>query len=337
MSAAEVSLGIRSHANATDIRDALWRDRVLVKTFGPRGTVHLLPANALPRWIGALDALPGHNPFPPAIALTPTQTQTVLEAVDTALAEAELTVDELSEAVVERAGSWAGDLVMPAFNSLWPRWRQALGLAARQGLLCFGPNRGRNVTYTSPRRWLPDFRPEPGRLALLALTRDFLWAYGPATAAQYAQWLAVPKTFAAKVFSALDTEPVLLDGVESLVLAGDTDFPPQADSGLRLLPHFDAYAIGCHPRDLLFPGLAKQRALGGGQAGTLPVLLLGGTVAGVWHQRKSGRRLAVTVEPFGDLTAVQRRELDDRVARIGEILDSRPELTLGPVTAGHHA
>ena len=47
------------------------------------------------------------------------------------------------------------DFSMPAFDGMWPRWRQALGTAAKRGALCFGPNRGRKVTYTSPRRWLP--------------------------------------------------------------------------------------------------------------------------------------------------------------------------------------
>ena len=57
----------------------------------------------------------------------------------------------------------------------------------------------------------------------------------------------------------------------------------------------------------------------------------------MWHQRRSGRRLAVTVEPFDTLTAAQRRQLDARVQRLGEILDCRPELAVAPVTAGHHA
>jgi hypothetical protein len=60
-------------------------------------------------------------------------------------------------------------------------------------------------------------------------------------------------------------------------------------------------------------------------------------VAGVWHQRKSGRRLAVTVEPLTDLSRAQRDQLDARVARLGEILDCQPTLTLGPVTVGPHA
>jgi len=43
LSAAELSLGRRvAGATRSDIQRALWADRTLVKTFGPRGTVHLL-------------------------------------------------------------------------------------------------------------------------------------------------------------------------------------------------------------------------------------------------------------------------------------------------------
>jgi hypothetical protein len=106
---------------------------------------------------------------------------------------------------------------------------------------------------------------------------------------------------------------------------------------LRLLPYFDAYVVGSHPREKLFPGRAAERALAGGQAGNFPVLLIGGIVSGVWHQRRSGRKLDITVEPFGRLTAPQRRELDEQVERIGEFFESKPQLTIGVVTVGAHA
>ncbi len=351
LSAAEISLGLRSTADASQVRHALWRDRTLVKTFGPRGTVHLLAARDLPMWTAALSALPYRSPFPAGVALTPEQHETVLAAIDVALADAELTVDELSAAVVAQLGSWAGELVMPAFNGYWPRWRQAVGRAAHRGVLCFGPNRGRTVTYTSPRRWLPDFTPLPGAgplpgetapagdAALAELARAYLWAYGPATAAQFARWLAVPVTFVDRLLTRLAdrVQPVELAGSRAYVPAGDTDFPASVPRSLRLLPLFDAYTVGAYPRDLLFPGDAQHRALTGGQAGNIAVVLCDGIAAGVWHQRRSGRRLAVTVETFTDLTPARRRDLDDQVARVGAILDCRPELTLGPVTVGPHA
>jgi Winged helix DNA-binding domain len=121
------------------------------------------------------------------------------------------------------------------------------------------------------------------------------------------------------------------------VRAGDSAFPDPEPPRLRLLPHFDPYGIGCQPRELLFPGAARQRGLGGGQAGTLPLVLVGGVVAGVWHHRRAGRRLVVTVELFDDLSTAHRRDLDAQVGRVGELLGLTPDLTLGPVTAGHHA
>ena len=74
-----------------------------------------------------------------------------------------------------------------------------------------------------------------------------------------------------------------------------------------------------------------------GQAGNFPVLLIDGVVAGVWHQRKAGRKLAITVEPLETLGAERRAALDHEVARFGEILEGTPELTVGKVTVGGHA
>ena len=45
---------------------------------------------------------------------------------------------------------------------------------------------------------------------------------------------------------------------------------------MRLLPYFDAYVVGSHPREVVFPGRAYERALSGGQAGNFPVVLVDG-------------------------------------------------------------
>jgi hypothetical protein len=107
--------------------------------------------------------------------------------------------------------------------------------------------------------------------------------------------------------------------------------------GVRLQPYFDAYVIAAQPRERLFPGAAFERALAGGQAGNFPVLLVDGVVAGVWHQRRQGRRTTVTVEPLVRLTARQERELGEQVERVGEVLEARAELVIGEVRVGPHA
>ncbi|MEU4475138.1 winged helix DNA-binding domain-containing protein [Micromonospora sp. NPDC023888] len=337
-SAAELSVGLRvPGATRALVRRALWRDRTLVKTRGPRGTVHLLAAADLPMWTGALSAVPA-PPWERAVALlTPQQTEQVLAAIADALAEAELTTAELTEEIVARTGGWAGERVMEAFQDRWPRWMAAMSAATRAGVMCHGPNRGRATTYTSPTRWLPGFTPMPGPAARADLVRRYLYAYGPATPAQFAKWLSAPEQWAGVVFRSLDLTEVTVAGTRAWVVAGDTEFPDDRPAGLRLLPYFDAYAVGCHPRERLFPGAAAERALAGGQAGNFPVLLLDGTVAGVWHMRRSGRTIRITVEPLRPLGVGRRRALDEEVERVGHILEGNPSLTIGTVDVGPHA
>jgi hypothetical protein len=74
-----------------------------------------------------------------------------------------------------------------------------------------------------------------------------------------------------------------------------------------------------------------------GQAGNYPVLLVDGEVAGVWHQKRSGRRIAVTVEPLRRLPKARVAALEEQVARLGEVLEGDATLTIGEVTVGPHA
>ena len=207
-------------------------------------------------------------------------------------------------------------------------------------MLCFGPNRGREVTYTNPRRWLPGFQPDDTDTALRTLVTRYLYAYGPATPRHFARWLSIPPRRAIELFDQLagELEPVELNGEPGWVIAGDIETPHEPHRGIRLLPYFDALVVAGQPRERLYPGAAATRALTpAGQAGSYPVMLVDGVVGGVWHQRRSGRRVAITVEPLRELTVTQRRLLDDEVELVGEFMEATPKLTVGTVTVGPHA
>src|SRR4051794_36243385 len=364
MSAAELSIGVRLPGSTrTDVRDALWRDQSLTKTFGPRGTVHLVSTADLAMWTGALAAVPSRSsPFAPDVRLTDDQQTEVVAAVADALRGPPLTLEELDEAVVARTGRWAGDLVMPAFQVKWPRWRQAIGAAATAGVLVLGPSRGPKVTYTRD----PQFVPLSADAALPLFLEKYLRAFGPSTPAHLARWLNAPVGWAEKVFDGAAVETVEVAGTTACVAADDAalaaddagldanDAGPAADgaaadaaanigetrapSCVRLLPYFDAFTVGFQPREVLFPGRAAERALTRGQAGNYPVVLVDGVVAGVWHQRRAGRRGGGAGELLGGLPPARRPELEGAATRIGEVLEAgSTELVLGPVDVGPHA
>jgi hypothetical protein len=341
-SAAELSIARRiAGATRADVRRALWDERTLIKTFGPRGTIHLLSAADLPDWTGAMSVLPSSAPtHPDGIRFSHDQADEVIAAIGDALADCELTVDELTQAIAHRVGEWAVERTLEAFGDKWPRWRLLTSTAAHRGVLCFGPDRGRNVTYTSPLRLVPGFRPADGDAALRALVIRYLRAYGPATPQHFARWLGIPARLARELFGspASDLEPVEVDGELGWTVAGDTEVPQGPHRGIRLLPYFDAYVVAGQPRERLYPGAAAARALTpSGQAGNYPVLLVDGIVGGVWHQRRTGRTLAITVEPLRELTARQYRQLCDEVDLVGAVMEATATLTVGTVTTGAHA
>ena len=152
LSAAELSIGLRAEGvTRTDVQRALWIEHSIVKTFGPRGTAHLLATQELPLWTGALAAVPASvNQLPGAARLTSTQIDDIIGGIADALDDAELTVDELDRALDRTVGGWATERVMPAFQDMWPRWRQFTSLAAHRGALVFGEDRDRRVTLHQP-------------------------------------------------------------------------------------------------------------------------------------------------------------------------------------------
>nr|WP_042189769.1 winged helix DNA-binding domain-containing protein [Kibdelosporangium sp. MJ126-NF4]CEL18869.1 FIG01121493: hypothetical protein [Kibdelosporangium sp. MJ126-NF4]CTQ95328.1 FIG01121493: hypothetical protein [Kibdelosporangium sp. MJ126-NF4] len=327
MSAAEMGIALRiDGATRADVQNSPG----LVKTFGPRGTVHLLPQAELPHWLGALSAVPsGPSPWDDTVRMTPEQTEQVIEAIGKALHGNELTVDELTDALVSLTGPWAGEKVMPAFQDYWPRWRTVTHLAAMRGVLCFGANKGRKVTYTNP-----GVTPAPAAESLRHVVHSYIGAYGPSTPQRFAHWLSGPVKWAGEVFDSAGLEQVEVAGELAWNLPGDNAVPDLVE-GVRLLPYFDGYAyrVGNQPPSLLYPGKARERVL----PQNFQNLIVNGTVAGLWHQRKSGRRVDITVEALVKLTKRQRAELDEQAQRIGEILGATPSLTLGTVTVGGHA
>lgn len=57
MSAAELSVGVRvSGVTVADLHEEFWQRRMIVKTYGPRETLHLFPAAELPLWMAAMRA-----------------------------------------------------------------------------------------------------------------------------------------------------------------------------------------------------------------------------------------------------------------------------------------
>ena len=332
LGAAELALGARvGGVTRQDVRDELWQRRSLVKTYGARGTLHLLPARELPLWMAALRALPDHHGtmWYELAGVTREQVEELVEATGEALDGRRLSRDELAEAVSGRVGPWARE-------RLSSTWGDLLAPAALTGALCFGPSRGAKVTFVRADQWIGGWRDEDPRAGLLEVLRRFVAAYGPTTPRAFGRWFATEPATARELFAELrGLAEVEVDGWRAWMLAADLDEPfGTAGDVLRLLPQYDSFVIGSRPREQLlgFDAQARVRAYRQGRyegVVALPTLLLDGLVAGIWERRGRGRRVGITVETTAELTPRQQRRLRAEVERVGAFLQAEASLTLG--------
>ena len=188
--------------------------------------------------------------------------------------------------------------------SLW----RATGI---RGVLAIVGREGRSAVFGLPPEAQP--REDPGA----ELARRFLRAYGPTRPKLLADWAGLATSHADALWErAGQLVRIDLDGTNAWALAEDEPAllsDAEAD-GVRLLANLDPINAG-RDRELLVPDPALRKriwtVLGG--PGTV---LVSGEVGGLWRPTKKGKKLLITVEPLGQLTASAKEELAAEAQRV---------------------
>ncbi|HEX2646318.1 MAG TPA: crosslink repair DNA glycosylase YcaQ family protein, partial [Candidatus Dormibacteraeota bacterium] len=183
MSAAELQLAVRAGRPVTDVRDALWKDRKLVKTWLMRGTLHLVPAKDLPIYTAAMSGrwMQWRGSWLKYFGVTAAELNSLIATIGSAVNAEPKTREE----IIAIAGRGQPERIRRHLKSGWGGFLKPV---ARAGGLCFGPSRGQSVTFVRPSEWLGAWsEPEP-EAALAEIARRYLRAFGPATKQDFATW-----------------------------------------------------------------------------------------------------------------------------------------------------
>ena len=309
LSSAHQALAVRcGDPAAIDLDRLLWHDRSLVKTWAMRGTLHLLPAHEWRTWVAVLRTrewriTPGWVRYH---GITEAELDAVTGAIPEALSGDPLTRDQLADRVAALTGhAHLGE-------QLRSGWAAVFKPAANRGLLCQGPPRDGNITFTDPARWLgPDAAeaaaaPDPDAATPTVLAR-FLDAHGPATRDDLARWLGVtPK--AARLILARHAEALTEVEVEGhkawMTPAGAAAAAASGPAdGVYLLPGFDPYVLApiSHRAHTIPDGRVDEVSRTAGWIS--PVLLVDGRIAGTWEIETADGVTTATVTPFARLPA----------------------------------
>jgi hypothetical protein len=294
----------------SQLEDALYRERSVIKVLCMRQTVHVIPVSHLAHVLAATGNRLRRSSWSELVRLVqsahlapPGEEKIALAglkgAVERHLAQAgSATAAELADAVpdLQRRVHYAPDKpyggVVSVGSMLLPR-------LTASGLIVRGRTRGTwrsNLhEYALLRDWLPGGDPVsvPAEVAQPLLLRSYLAAFGPATLEDAAWWAGWSKSETSRAVSALGVEAASLsvDGSGSRYWALARDVPlleatrVESSQTVRMLPSLDGYIMGYQDRRrFLAPEHARQVFDRSGNA--YSTVWLDGRVVGIWREMR---------------------------------------------------
>ena len=221
-----------------------------------------------------------------------------------------------------------GQKIKPAISKglkLWMKlsWN-AFRSAIIEGLICYGPDRGRECTFVRTDQWLPRQNNVDEQQAKRTLFRWCLGAYGPATLRDVSRWSGIPISEAKAVWQSLNDElrEVSIEGQQAWIRYEDVKELSHSDFDapvVRLLPHFDPYMLAHANKAHLVDSHYYKRVYRN-QGWLTPVVLLDGRVAGVWSYERSGKMLPVRVELFQKLPKAVHARIEEEAEIIARFM-----------------
>ena len=310
-------LGVRARsapATDADVRRAIEHDRTVARTWLMRGTIHLVDTADL-RWLVRLIGPQIRRKYRTRwrqLGLTDEVLDRSVAALPGLLADGPLTRSEIRRGLAER-----GIILESPDPQIHTH---VIVHASTTGLICRGPDRGRDSTFVLLDDWVP--RAPPGARgddALAELARRYFTAFSPATAADFTTWSGLPSSRAIGLIRD-ELEDADVDGRPGFRLGS-----VEPARGLRLLPAFDNYLVGYRDRAAILDPALHPRVYQGGMI--RPVVLNDGRVVGTWALDRGKGHVAVT--PF---SALPRKLVDAvavEIADIGRFLDRELTFEIG--------
>ncbi len=327
MSSAQMAFRARMRSiTRAEFDSALYDRRTLVRTSCMRQTLHLLPAADFSLYIGALkkSRMAALWRIMSRFSIIPDELQAMNQAVVEALRAGPMSQRQLTAhirpKVSKRVRAW--------MDKVWSVFRPAIV----EGWICYGPERGAEVTFVRVDHWLPKQKPFAEREAKQILLRRYLAAYGPATQRDFSRWSGIPMSEVQPLWESLEKEfvRVCVEGHQASLLRQDLKHvaKPSRQPVLRLLPGFDPYLLGHAEKEHLVDSSYYKRVYRN-QGWISPVVLLDGRAIGTWFCARRGKRLSLKVEPFGKFSPIIRAGIEEEAASWGGFLESPWEIQFG--------
>jgi hypothetical protein len=195
------------------------------------------------------------------------------------------------------------------------RLSHLLHFATMHQLICYGPRRGKEITFVLLDEWIPSMRTMTREEAMAELAKRYFISRGPATLRDFVWWSGLSLREARQG----------LEGVSRFLTAteieGNVYWSPghslagtRTPARVRLLAGFDEMLIAYADRSAMLDETIRHRAIYSNGV-FHPVILIDGTAAGIWRPMIKGRSVIMRSELFGSPSAADRQAIEKAFER----------------------
>src|SRR5713101_295987 len=323
-------------ARLRDVDSALWKEHSLVRAWGMRGTMFLLPSDELSVFVRGSVRRAAYN-FNWAIRHSGSKEDVdkLLDRVAEILEEPRTRTD-LAQMLTEShgyktkskaAGGWGDKRKVPHVNvgAISLPVGFLLHIIRARDVICSGPNQGTEASYVRADKWIKNWKDVSQEKAERELLVKYLKAHGPATVNDFALWEGLYMADAKDVWSkeAENIVEVDIEGSKASTLESDLSELENAkvdEPVVRLVPYFDSFLLG-HKSHLNIVDEKNRKKVYRSQGWVSPVLLVDGRALGVWSHVQKKNNLEVCVTPFSKLSSQVSDMVREESSDLGRFLE----------------
>jgi hypothetical protein len=298
------AVGMRlSKANDQDVEKAL-EEKLIVRSWPMRGTLHFVAPEDL-RWM--LKHL-----TPKVIARTAsvyrkaglnTKTFSRSAAIwEKALSGKQMIREELYDLLEKNK-----------IDTSQSRGLHILGYLAQQGMICFGPRRGKQHSLVLLDEWLPPAKMLNREEALSELAVRYTISHGPVQVEDFAWWAGLTKTEAKKAIESSRgkiTEEQI-DG-KKYWLSDETTVGPIDPTRAFLIPTYDEMGVGYKDRSSMISRANEKKIA---NAIFTSAILINGQVAGTWKRTLEKDSVAIEIKPLRKFSTKEKESIQKEATR----------------------
>ncbi len=323
-------------ARLRDVDSALWKDHSLVRAWGMRGTMFLLPSDELSVFVRGSVRRAAYN-LNWAIRHSGSKegVDKLLDRVAKILEEPRTRTD-LAQVLTEShgyktkskaAGGWGDKRKVPhvKVGAISLSMGFLLHIIRARDVICSGPNQGTEASYVRADKWIKNWKDVSQEKAERELLVKYLKAHGPATINDFAIWEGLYMKDAKDIWSkeAENIVEVEIEGSKASILESDLSELEGAkidEPVVRLVPYFDSFLLG-HKSHLNIVDEKNRKKVYRSQGWVSPVVLVDGRALGVWSHVQKRDDLEVRVTPFSKLSSQVSDRVKEEMSDLGRFLE----------------